>query len=141
MSSLSEAKRSLRKRTEEQLRLAVLSEIGRDEPSTVEPYKPEGGRLWIESWHFGIRDAEMRADALRDNTAWRRLVAEVVRRGIELGTFGGRYDPDKIAVLTIAAVDGMGIPLSLADPEITAASAAQDVMTALRDMLSPGRVT
>jgi AcrR family transcriptional regulator len=104
-----------------------------------QPDAPEGGRLWIESWHFGIRDAEMRADALRDNTAWRRLVAEVVRRGISLGTFSARYDPDKIAVLTIAAADGMGIPLSLADPQITPAGAAQDVMTALRDMLSPGR--
>jgi AcrR family transcriptional regulator len=104
-----------------------------------QPDAPEGGRLWIESWHFGIRDAEMRADALRDNTAWRRLVAEVVRRGTGLGTFSARYDPDKIAVLTIAAVDGMGIPLSLADPQITPAGAAQDVMTALRDMLSPGR--
>jgi AcrR family transcriptional regulator len=102
-----------------------------------QPDAPQGGRLWIESWHFGIRDAEMRADALRDNTAWRRLVAEVVRRGIESGTFSGKYDPDKIAVLTIAAVDGMGIPLSLADPEITPAGAAQDVMAALRDMLSP----
>ena len=29
------------------------------------------GRLWIESWHFGIRDAEMRADAVRDYGAWR----------------------------------------------------------------------
>jgi len=37
-----------------------------------QPDEPQGGRLWIESWHFGIRDAEMRADALRDNTAWRR---------------------------------------------------------------------
>jgi AcrR family transcriptional regulator len=100
---------------------------------------PEGGRLWIESWHFGIRDAEMRADALRDNTAWRQLVADVVRRGIELDTFSGKYDPDKIAILTIAAADGMGIPLSLADPQITPASAAQDVMAALRDMLSPDR--
>ena len=81
----------------------------------------------------------MRANALRDNTAWRRLVAQVVRRGIELGTFGRKYDPDKIAVLTIAATDGMGIPLSLADPEITPASAAQDVLAALRDMLRPDR--
>ena len=102
-----------------------------------QPDAPQGGRLWIESWHFGIRDAEMRADALRDNTAWRRLVAEVVRRGIELGTFGGKYDPDKVAVLTIAAADGMGIPLSLADPEITPASAAHDVMAALRELLRP----
>ena len=102
-----------------------------------QPDEPQGGRLWIESWHFGIRDAEMRADALRDNTAWRRLVAEVVRRGIESGTFNDKYDPDTIAVLTIAAADGMGIPLSLADPEITPASAARDVMAALRDMLRP----
>jgi AcrR family transcriptional regulator len=99
----------------------------------------ESGRLWIESWHFGIRDAEMRADALRDNTAWRRLVADVVRRGIEVGIFGSRYDPEKVAVLTIAAADGMGIPLSLADPKITPVSAAQDVMAVLRDMLAPAR--
>ena len=46
MSALSEAKRNLRKRSEEHLRLAVLSEIGRDQPSTVEPYKEKGGRLW-----------------------------------------------------------------------------------------------
>jgi AcrR family transcriptional regulator len=106
--------------------------------SGYEPDAPGGGRLWIESWHFGIRDAEMRADALRDNTAWRRLVAEVVRRGIELGTFGAKYDPDKVAVLTIAAADGMGIPLSLADPDITSASAVRDVMAALRELLGPG---
>ena len=46
MSAMSDVKRNLRKRTEEQLRLAVLSEIGRDQPSTVEPYKPKSGRLW-----------------------------------------------------------------------------------------------
>jgi AcrR family transcriptional regulator len=104
-----------------------------------EPEVPEGGRLWIESWHFGIRDAEMRADALRDNTAWRRLVADVVRRGVERGTFSGRHDPDWVAVLAIAAADGLGIPLSLADPDITPASAVQDVLTALRELLRPGR--
>jgi len=102
-----------------------------------QPDAPEGGRLWVESWHFGIRDAEMRADALRDNTAWRRLVAQVVRHGIESGAFGARYDPDQIAVLAIAAADGMGIPLSLADPVITPDSAIRDVMAMLRDLLRP----
>jgi AcrR family transcriptional regulator len=102
-----------------------------------QPDAPGAGRLWVESWHFGIRDPEMRADALRDNTAWRRLVADVVRRGVELGSFGGRHDPDKVAVLAIAAVDGMGIPLSLADPEITAPGAVQDVLAALRELLRP----
>ena len=46
MSSLSEVKRNLRKRSEQHLRLAVLSELGRGQPSTVEPYKPKGWRLW-----------------------------------------------------------------------------------------------
>ena len=99
-----------------------------------QPDAPEGGRLWIESWHFGIRDAEMRADALRDNTAWRRLVAEVVRRGMERGTFGGRYDPDKVAVLAVAAVDGMGIPLSSATRKSPGPGAVQDVLAALREI-------
>jgi AcrR family transcriptional regulator len=103
--------------------------------SGYEPQTPDAGRLWIESWHFGIRDPEMRADALRDNTAWRRLVADVVRRGIERGTFSDRYDADKVAVLAVAAADGMGIPLSLGDPDITAAGAVQDVMATLRELL------
>jgi AcrR family transcriptional regulator len=100
-----------------------------------EPQTPDAGRLWIESWHFGIRDPEMRADALRDNTAWRHLVAGVVRRGVERGTFSGRYDADKVAVLAVAAADGMGIPISLGDPDITAAGAVQDVMATLRELL------
>jgi AcrR family transcriptional regulator len=100
-----------------------------------EPEAPDAGRLWIESWHFGIRDPEMRADALRDNTAWRQLVAGVVRRGIERGVFTDRYDANMVAVLAVAAADGMGIPLSLGDPDITAASAVRSVMDTLRELL------
>jgi AcrR family transcriptional regulator len=97
------------------------------------------GRLWIESWHFGIRDAEMRADAVRDYGAWRRLVADVVRRGVDAGRFAPRLSPERVAVLTIALVDGVGIPLALGDPEITADGAVADVLSALTDMLhQPG---
>jgi hypothetical protein len=46
MSTLSDGKRSLRERSEKHLRLAVLRELGRDQPSTVEPYEPPGDRLW-----------------------------------------------------------------------------------------------
>jgi hypothetical protein len=46
VSSISDAKRNLRERSERYLRLAVLSELGRDQPSTVEPYRPAGGRFW-----------------------------------------------------------------------------------------------
>src|SRR5260370_18800682 len=104
-----------------------------------EPETPGGGRLWIESWHFGIRDAEMRADALRDNTAWRRLVADVVRRGVARGAFSGRHDPDRVAALAVAAADGLGIPPSLRGPGLTAPGAVRDVPAPLPALPPPCR--
>ncbi len=101
-------------------------------------YQPEAsgsGRLWIESWHFGIRDPEMRADILRDYAAWRRLVADAVRRGVEQGRFGS-VQPEKVALLAIALVDGMGIPLALGDPSV-GPGAVRDVLAALAELLRP----
>lgn len=46
MSAISDAKRNLRERSEHHLRLAVLSEIGRGQPSTVRPYRERGGAFW-----------------------------------------------------------------------------------------------
>ncbi len=40
-------------------------------------------------------------------------------------------------MLTIAAADGLGIPLSLADPDITPVGSVQDVMAVLRALLRP----
>ena len=40
-------------------------------------------------------------------------------------------------MLAVAATDGMGIPLSLGDPEITPGSAVHDVLAALRELLRP----
>jgi AcrR family transcriptional regulator len=105
--------------------------------SGYQPDAPDAGRLWIESWHFGIRDAEMRADTLQDYADWRRLVADAVRHGIDQGRFGDVHRPETVAVLAIALVDGMGIPLALADPEVTVTGAVQDVLAALRELLRP----
>jgi hypothetical protein len=46
VSSLSDAKRGLRERSEHHLRLAVLRELGQGQPSTVEPYRRGGGAFW-----------------------------------------------------------------------------------------------
>jgi hypothetical protein len=62
-------------------------------------------------------------------------VAGVIQRGIERGMFTDRYDAEMVAVLAVAAADGMGIPLSLGDPDITAASAVHNVMATLRELL------
>ena len=40
-------------------------------------------------------------------------------------------------MLAIALIDGVGIPLALGDPEITPAAAAEDVLSALADLLRP----
>jgi AcrR family transcriptional regulator len=111
---------------------------GASEAAGYSPGAPEAGRLWIESWHFGIRDPEMRADALEDYRAWRRLVADAVRHGVEQGRFGTGHAPETVALLAIALVDGMGIPLALADPDLTGPGAVQDVLAALRELLRPG---
>jgi hypothetical protein len=79
----------------------------------------------------------MRADTLRDYDAWRRLVAGAVRRGIEQGAFGDAYRPEMVAVLAIALVDGVGVPLALSDPEVTVPGAIRDVLAALRELLRP----
>ena len=46
MSSISDAKRNLRERSEHHLRDAVLRELGRGQPSTVEPYRASGSVFW-----------------------------------------------------------------------------------------------
>lgn len=102
---------------------------------TAQPGMAQSGRLWIESWHFGIRDAEMRADTLRDYGAWRQLVAGAVRSGVSSGRFVTRQSPERVAVLVIALVDGVGIPLALGDPEVTPATAAADILSALTALL------
>jgi AcrR family transcriptional regulator len=99
--------------------------------------RAKAGRLWIESWHFGIRDEEMRASALRDYAEWRRLVADAVRLGTRSGRFTSTFSPERLAMLTIAMVDGLGIPLALGDPETSVDAATQDVLTALTDLLQP----
>jgi AcrR family transcriptional regulator len=105
--------------------------------SGYQPDAPDAGRLWIESWHFGIRDAEMRADTLQDYANWRRLVADAVRLGMQQGSFGRAHSPEQVAVLAIALVDGMGVPLALSDPDITVAGAVHDALAALRKLLLP----
>jgi hypothetical protein len=103
-----------------------------------QPDVPGAGRLWIESWHFGLRDPEMRADTLRDYGAWRGLIAGAVRRGVAARVFRCALSAEKVGVLAIALVDGMGIPVALGDPEIAGADAARDVLAVLGGILGCG---
>lgn len=46
MSGLADVRRTLRGRSEYHLRLAILRDLGRGQPSTTEPYRPPGGLFW-----------------------------------------------------------------------------------------------
>ena len=46
MSALTDVKRNLRERSEAALRRAVLSELSRGQPGTVEPHRPKGDLFW-----------------------------------------------------------------------------------------------
>ena len=77
-------------------------------------------------------------DARRRAARQHRLAAAGGGRGParhRAGPFSDRYAPDTVAVLAVAAADGMGIPLSLGDPAITAPGAVQTVLAALREFL------
>ena len=63
-------------------------------------------------------------------------MADAVRRGVEQGRFGS-VQPERVAVLAIALVDGMGIPLALGDPAV-GPGAVREVLAALRQLLRPG---
>ena len=103
-----------------------------------EPASPDAGLLWIESWHFAIRDPEMRRDMLRDYAGWRELIAGAVRLGAASGEFRPAVSAEQVAVLTIALVDGAGIPLALGDPGLTVASPTAGVLTAVAALAGAG---
>ena len=46
MNRMTALKRTLRRRSEYHLRLAVLRDLGRGQPSTTEPYRSPGGWVW-----------------------------------------------------------------------------------------------
>jgi AcrR family transcriptional regulator len=93
------------------------------------------GRLWIEAWRFGMRDAEMRQDVHRDYAAWRGLISEVVRGGVTAGRFHPTLDAERVAVLALALLDGLGVPLAVADPVVPPAHAKDIALAALADLL------
>jgi AcrR family transcriptional regulator len=103
-------------------------------------YDPAGsgaGQLWIESWHFALRDPEMREDVLADYTAWRGLVEKVVAAGADRGSWRPAVPPAQVAVTVLALIDGFGPSLALADPAVSLPAAVAAVLDTLHHLL-PG---
>lgn len=102
------------------------------------PEAPEGGRLWIESWRYGMRDVEMRQDVLRDYEAWRTLIADAIQAGLDAGSFAtGDPEPDAIVILSL--LDGIGLPTALGDPAVSPERARELMLATMGRLLRPSR--
>jgi len=92
---------------------------------------PNAGVFWFESWRFALRDPERREDVLADYTQWRTLISDAVRDGERSGAFTSAVDPMRVAVQTLALIDGVGMPLALDDPALDRAGAVDTVLAAV----------
>jgi AcrR family transcriptional regulator len=82
-------------------------------------------RLWVESWRWASRDAEVRADVLTDYTRWRELIAANITTG----------DPMRTARQVLALIDGLALPVVLGDPAVDRAAAHELLADGLARLL------
>ena len=81
--------------------------------------------LWVELWLRAVRDPELRPVAARLYKRYREWMAELIRAGVTSGEFRPEVDPEAVADLAMALLDGAGIRALLDDPamEVEAARA------------------
>jgi AcrR family transcriptional regulator len=74
--------------------------------------------LWIELWARALSDPELAVTRAELDGRWRKAIAEVVRYGQRRGEFGPA-DPEEVAVLLAALLDGLAVQIALGDMEVT----------------------
>jgi AcrR family transcriptional regulator len=74
--------------------------------------------LWMELWARALSDPDLAATRAELDVRWRRAIADVVRYGQTRGEFGPA-DPDELAVLLAALLDGLAVQIALGDTEVT----------------------
>lgn len=75
--------------------------------------------LWMELWVRARRDPTVRSNYFRLNCRERRLIAEIVRGGQADGEFSEDVDPDDFALALSALMDGLGVQVTLGQPDVT----------------------
>jgi AcrR family transcriptional regulator len=91
--------------------------------------------LWVELWLRAVREPDLRPVANRLYGRYREWLASVIRAGIEAGEFRSDADPDALADVAMALLDGTGVRAMLDDPGMDAAAARDLVARALAPQL------
>ena len=75
--------------------------------------------LWMEMWVRARRDPSVRSAYFRLDRRQRRLIADIVREGQANGEFVGDADPDDFALALSGLLDGLGVQVTLGQPDLT----------------------
>src|SRR6201985_2035027 len=75
--------------------------------------------LWMEIWVRARRDPTVRRSYFRLDRRQRVLIADIVREGQEAGTFTSDADPDDFALMLSGLMDGLGVQVTLGQPDVT----------------------
>jgi AcrR family transcriptional regulator len=76
--------------------------------------------LWMEMWVRARRDPAVRDTYFRLDRRQRKLIADIVREGQESGEFNRDTDPDEFALALSGLMDGLGVQVTLGQPDVTA---------------------
>jgi AcrR family transcriptional regulator len=75
--------------------------------------------LWMEIWVRARRDESVRRTYVELDRRQRALIAEIVREGQHEGEFNAAADPDDFAVVLSGLLDGLGVQVTLGQPDVT----------------------
>jgi AcrR family transcriptional regulator len=75
--------------------------------------------LWMEIWVRARRDPSVRRSYFRLDRRQRALIAEIVRDGQRSGEFCAATDPDDFALALSGLMDGLGVQVTLGQPDVT----------------------
>ncbi len=75
--------------------------------------------LWMEIWVRARRDETVRSSYFGLDRRQRTLIAEIVREGQHAGEFDAAADPDDFAVVLSGLLDGLGVQVTLGQPDVT----------------------
>ena len=79
--------------------------------------------LWVELWLRAVREPALRPVAARLYGRYRDWVAGLIRAGVESGEFRDDADPEALADLAMALLDGTGVRALIQDPAMEVESA------------------
>jgi AcrR family transcriptional regulator len=75
--------------------------------------------LWMEIWVRARRDESVHSTYVELDRRQRALIAEIVREGQREGEFDAAADPDDFAVVLSGLLDGLGVQVTLGQPDVT----------------------